>query len=86
MAESNNRFNKPISDEALYAAGMPRDIPDKEPVPPPPPVLPPDRRFAGGIAGRAVPSAGSAAHLVGAIAGDLWSDLDAAPWGCRLRP
>ena len=42
MAEPNNRLNKPISDETLYAAGMPRDIPDKEPVPPPPPVQPPD--------------------------------------------
>lgn len=42
MAERNNRLNKPISDEALYAAGMPRDLPEKEPVPPPPPVQPPD--------------------------------------------
>ncbi len=42
MAERNNRLNKPISDDALYAAGMPHDLPEKEPVPPPPPVLPPD--------------------------------------------
>ncbi|MCW5848894.1 MAG: hypothetical protein KIT87_02335 [Anaerolineae bacterium] len=42
MAERNNRLNKPISDDMLYAAGMPRDIPDKEPVPPPPPVQPKD--------------------------------------------
>lgn len=42
MAEQKIRLNKPVSDEMLYAAGMPRDLPEKEPPPAPPATLPED--------------------------------------------
>jgi hypothetical protein len=42
MADRNSRRNAPISEEQLFAAGLPRDLPQKEPVPPPPAVLPND--------------------------------------------
>lgn len=36
------RLNKPISDEELFDAGVTRDVPEREPVPPPPLTMPRD--------------------------------------------
>jgi len=42
MADQTPRLNKPVSDEMLYAAGLPRNLPEGEPTPLPPAVLPDD--------------------------------------------
>lgn len=85
MAERNNRLNKPISDDMLYAAGMPHDIPDKEPVPSPPPVQPPDLDLTlPGIEYRAMSNVPLEAPLEsGAQAGD---DQSPFAWLARRRP
>ncbi len=56
MTDKLDRFNKPLSDDALYSAGVTREVPEREPVPPAPPVLPEDvNLFSPGVEYRAMP-------------------------------
>lgn len=44
--DNQGKINKPISDEDLYDAGVNRDMPEREPLPPPPLRLPKDMNWS----------------------------------------
>lgn len=44
--DNQAKLNKPITDEELFDAGINRDVPEREPVPPPPRELPKDMNMS----------------------------------------
>jgi hypothetical protein len=78
------RLNKPVSDEALYAAGLQRNLPEREPVPLPPATLPDDTNPGTvGVEYRAMPGYVTADGL--SAAHSTTDSEQASPFGWLAR-